>query len=38
MEVVESVVAGDEVEKFTPVEEGVFDSSQFEAELPNRQF
>jgi simple sugar transport system substrate-binding protein len=38
MEVVESVVAGDEVEKFTPVEEGVFDASQFEAELPNRQF
>ncbi len=38
MEVVESVVNGDEVEKFTPVEEGVFDSTQFEAELPNRQF
>jgi simple sugar transport system substrate-binding protein len=38
MEVVESVVAGDEVEKFTPVEEGVFDATQFEAELPNRQF
>jgi simple sugar transport system substrate-binding protein len=38
MDVVESVVAGDTVEKFTPVEEGVFDSSQFEAELPNRQF
>lgn len=38
MDVVESVVAGDEVEKFTAVEEGVFDSSQFEAELPNRQF
>ena len=38
MEVVESVVNGDEAEKFTPVEEGVFDSTQFEAELPNRQF
>lgn len=38
MDVVESVVAGDEVEKFTPVEEGVFDATQFEAELPNRQF
>lgn len=38
MEVVESVVNGDEVEKFTPVEEGVFDATQFEAELPNRQF
>jgi simple sugar transport system substrate-binding protein len=38
MGVVESVVNGDEVEKFTPVEEGVFDSTQFEAELPNRQF
>ncbi|MDN3240933.1 ABC transporter substrate-binding protein [Glycomyces tritici] len=38
MEVLESVVAGDEVEKFTPVEEGVFDATQFEAELPNRQF
>lgn len=38
MTVVESVVAGDEVEKFTPVEEGVFDATQFEAELPNRQF
>lgn len=38
MDVVESVVNGDEVEKFTPVEEGVFDATQFEAELPNRQF
>lgn len=38
MTVVESVVNGDEVEKFTPVEEGVFDATQFEAELPNRQF
>ncbi|THV42305.1 ABC transporter substrate-binding protein [Glycomyces buryatensis] len=38
MEVVESVDAGDEQEKFTPVEEGVFGPDDFEAELPNRQF
>ncbi|RRR99816.1 ABC transporter substrate-binding protein [Glycomyces terrestris] len=38
MDVVVAVSEGDEVEKFTPVEEGVFDASQFEAELPNRQF
>ncbi|WP_205324242.1 ABC transporter substrate-binding protein [Glycomyces sp. YM15] len=38
MEVVEAVAAGETPEKFTPVEEGVFDATQFEAELPNRQF
>ncbi|MQM25188.1 ABC transporter substrate-binding protein [Glycomyces albidus] len=38
MDVVVQVANGEEVEKFTPVEEGVFDASQFEAELPNRKF
>ncbi|MEU6249260.1 ABC transporter substrate-binding protein [Glycomyces sp. NPDC047010] len=38
MDVVAQVANGDEVEKFIAVEEGVFDSTQFEAELPNRQF
>jgi ABC-type sugar transport system substrate-binding protein len=38
MDVVVQVADGESVEKFTPVEEGVFDATQFEAELPNRQF
>ncbi|WP_030144648.1 ABC transporter substrate-binding protein [Glycomyces sp. NRRL B-16210] len=38
MDVVVQVEAGESVEKFTPVEEGVFTADQFEAELPNRQF
>lgn len=38
MDVVVQVANGDSVEKFTPVEEGVFTADQFEAELPNRQF
>ncbi|MCC3763737.1 ABC transporter substrate-binding protein [Glycomyces sp. TRM65418] len=38
MDVVVDVANGESMEKFTPVEEGVFDSTQFEAELPNRQF
>ncbi|GAA1685099.1 ABC transporter substrate-binding protein [Glycomyces endophyticus] len=38
MDVIVQVADGESVEKFTPVEEGVFDASQFEAELPNRQF
>jgi ABC-type sugar transport system substrate-binding protein len=38
MDVVVQVADGESVEKFTPVEEGVFDATQFEAELPNSQF
>jgi len=38
MDVVVAVAGGEDVEKFTAVEEGVFDATQFEAELPNRQF
>ncbi|SDL38580.1 simple sugar transport system substrate-binding protein [Glycomyces sambucus] len=38
MDVVVQVADGETVEKFTPVEEGAFDATQFEAELPNRQF
>ncbi|WP_198586831.1 ABC transporter substrate-binding protein [Glycomyces xiaoerkulensis] len=38
MDVVVQVDAGEELEKFTPVEEGVFGPDDFEDELPNRQF
>ncbi|GAB3237565.1 ABC transporter substrate-binding protein [Glycomyces halotolerans] len=38
MDVVVQVSEGEELEKFTAVEEGVFGPDDFEAELPNRQF
>ncbi|WP_026930962.1 ABC transporter substrate-binding protein [Glycomyces tenuis] len=38
MDLVVQVANGEDVEKFTPVEEGAFTADQFEAELPNRQF
>lgn len=38
MDLAVQIADGEDVEKFTPVEEGAFTADQFEAELPNRQF
>lgn len=38
MDLAVQVADGEDVEKFTPVEEAAFTADQFEAELPNRQF